>query len=419
MGNTNVKGTQYAIATAIACIAFYAVPVGLVGNQAGLFLTPVMNEFGWSQTDASLYMSIQPWVAALFTPIAGKVLNKYNPRWVLTATSLVFGLASLACAWFTQPWMWHAYGVVYGITAAFYMYIAVPTMVNRWFAKHNGFVIGFCGAFISILAAIMSPIVQGWITTMGWQSARIIISLACTIISVVLTFACLRESPEKMGVKPFGYDENAAKQEGSATAGEAVGATTAEARKSPALYMLMFVAGFFVISASFVQQLSRYASTNEALGAAVGALAVSIAMIGGIVGKFGLGWMSDRFGARVAGVAAGVLGGVGALLCFLSGANVTMFYVGVACFGVGYSGLSTIPPMLCSDAFGKKSFTDIYAMVATALNVFSGFSALIYAQIFDITGSYSGAFIMIITFYVLIVVLSLFIVPLGRKVWKH
>ena len=53
MGNVNAKGTQYAIATAVACIAFYAIPVGLVGNQAGLFLTPVMNEFGWSQTDAS------------------------------------------------------------------------------------------------------------------------------------------------------------------------------------------------------------------------------------------------------------------------------------------------------------------------------------------------------------------------------
>ena len=95
-----------------------------------------------------------------------------------------------------------------------------------------------------------------------------------------------------------------------------------------------------------------------------------------------------------------------------------MFYVGVALFGVGYSALSTVPPMLCSDAFGQKSFTDIYSMVATALNVFSGFSALIYAQIFDITGSYNGAFWMIIIFYVLIVIMSLFIVPMGRRLWK-
>ena len=105
MGNTQVKGCNYAIAIVVACIAFYAVPVGLVGNQAGLFTTPVMEQSGWSQTEATLYMSIQPWVAAIFTPIAGKVLNKCNPRWVLTLTSLAFGLSSLACAWVTEPCM--------------------------------------------------------------------------------------------------------------------------------------------------------------------------------------------------------------------------------------------------------------------------------------------------------------------------
>ncbi len=417
MGNQNVKGSSYAWAIMVACIAFYAVPIGLVGNQAGLFVTPVMEQFGWTRTDATLYMSIQPWVAALFTPIAGKVLARVNPRWVLTLTAAGFGLSSLACAWFTEPWQWHLYGVVYGICAAFFMYIAVPTMVNRWFRKHNGLVIGICGAFISILAAIMSPIIQGWITTMGWQQARIIISVAATVISVVVTLALLRPSPEAMGVKPYGWD---ASQEGSGSKGDVVaheGATAAQARKSPALYMLMVVAGFFVISASFVQQLSSYASTSE-LGAAVGAVAVSICMVGGIIGKFGLGWICDHFGSRVAGVLAGILGAVGVGIAFFAGANVMMFYVGVALFGVGYSALSTVPPMLASEGFGQKDFTAIYAMVATALNVFSGCAALIYAQIYDATGSFAGAFWMIIVMYVLIVVFSLFIVPLAQRTWK-
>lgn len=101
---------------------------------------------------------------------------------------------------------------------------------------------------------------------MGWQQARIIISVACTVISVVLTFALLRPSPESMGLKPFGYDPNAT-EAAAADPSKKPGCTPAEARKSPALYMLMLVAGFFVISASFVQQLSRYCSTMPELGA--------------------------------------------------------------------------------------------------------------------------------------------------------
>ncbi|MDA6815937.1 hypothetical protein OSL60_27515, partial [Escherichia coli] len=82
-----------------------------------------------------------------------------------------------------------------------------------------------------------------------------------------------------------------------------------------------------------------YASTGE-LGAAVGAMAVSVAMVASIIGKFGLGWLCDHIGARATGVIAGVLGGAGAAIAFFSGANVMGFYVGVALFGVGYSALN-------------------------------------------------------------------------------
>lgn len=419
MGTENVKGSNYAWAVAIACVAFYAVPLGFAANHAGLFITPVMNEFGWSRTDATLFMSIQPWVAAICTPIAGKLISKYNPRWIMTASVLVFGLANLACAWFTAPWQWDVYGVLYGASAAFWMYIATPTMVNRWFAKSNGTVIGVIGVMVSLSGAIMSPIIQGWITGMGWQTARIICSVIVIVVGGGLTAALLRESPEKMGVLPWGYgDVDASKSEAASqiAVGADEGATAAEARKNPALWLLIVMAGFFVISASFVQQLSSYASTGE-LGAAVGAMAVSIAMVASIIGKFGLGWLCDHIGARMTGVIAGVLGGAGAAIAFFAGANVMGFYVGVALFGVGYSALNIVPPMTCRQAFGNKDYANIFSLVATGLNVFAGFAALIYAQIFDITGSFAGAFWMIIIFYVLVIVLSLVIVPMGRKSW--
>lgn len=420
MGTENVKGSNYAWAVAIACIAFYAVPLGFAANHAGLFITPVMNEFGWSRTDATLFMSIQPWVAALCTPLAGKLISKYNPRWIMTASVLVFGLANLACAWFTAPWQWNIYGVLYGASAAFWMYIATPTMVNRWFAKSNGTVIGVIGVMVSLFGAIMSPIINGWIASMGWQTARIICSVIVIVVGGGLTAALLRESPEKMGVLPWGYGTVEEKKKSEAASQIAVGAdegaTVAQARKNPALWLLIIMAGFFVISASFVQQLASYASTG-ALGAAVGAMAVSVAMVASIIGKFGLGWLCDHIGARATGVIAGVLGGAGAAIAFFSGVNVMGFYVGVALFGVGYSALNIVPPMTCRQAFGNKDYANIFSMVATGLNVFSGFSALIYAQIFDITGSFAGAFWMIIVFYVLVIVLSLVIVPMGRKSW--
>ena len=37
MGTETMKGSNYAWAIAIACVAFYAIPLGVVANQAGLF----------------------------------------------------------------------------------------------------------------------------------------------------------------------------------------------------------------------------------------------------------------------------------------------------------------------------------------------------------------------------------------------
>ena len=390
MGTETMKGSNYAWAIAIACVAFYAIPLGVVANQAGLFASPVMEEFGWSRTDATLYMSIQPWVAAICTPFAGKLISKFNPRWVMTAAAAVFGLASLACAWFTEPWQWNVYGVLYGASAAFWMYIATPTFINRWFAKSNGTVIGVIGVCASLLGAFMSPVIQGWISGYGWHTARIIISLIALIASVVLTAALLRESPEKMGVLPWGYgaaEVASAKSEAKSVIDVAAdeGATAAQARKNPALWLLIVMAGFFVIAAGMMQQFSSYASTG-ALGAAVGAMGVTVCMIGQLFGKFSVD-------------------------------NAMMFYVGVFLFGIGFAALNIVPPMACRQAFGQKDYANIFSMVATGLNVFSGFSALIYAQIFDITGSFAGCFYLIIGFYVVTLICSLVIVPMGRRSW--
>lgn len=424
MGTSQVKGSNYAWAVAIACVAFYAVPLGFAANHAGLFITPVMDQFGWSRTDATLFMSIQPWVAAICTPFAGKLISKYNPRWVLGTAVLVFALANLACAWFTEPWQWNVYGVLYGASAAFWMYIATPTMVNRWFSKSNGTVIGAIGVFVSLFGAIMSPIINGWIASMGWQTARIICSVIVIIAGAGVTYALLRESPEKMGVKPWGYDAAQADRAKSAEANvtevkETAGLTRNQAMKNPALWLLILMAGMFVISASFVQQLASYASVTDGLGAAVGAMAVSVAMVTSMIGKFGLGWISDHFGAVASGIVAGVLGAGGALVCLLVGPNPTLFYVGVGMFGIGYSALNVVPPLTCQQAFGDKDYANIFSIVATGLNVFSGFAALIYAQIFDITGSFAGAFWMNIIFYVVICVLAFVIVPMGRRAWAN
>jgi MFS family permease len=384
----------------------------VVGNTSGIFLTPVMQETGWDRTTASLYMTLQPWVAALCTPIAFVIMRRYNPRWVLTVTAAVYGLATISTAFATEPWQWHAYGVVYGICSAFFMFLAVPTLINAWFNKNAGVALGIAGATLSLIAAIASPVGQALIANEGWRYARLVFGITITVIPTVLTFLFVRRDPASMGVLPYGASDLATTGK---TASDA-GATLAQARKSSSLYMLILVAGFFVLCAAFFQQIPSYAATGS-LGAAAGALAVSIVMIGSTLGKFLLGWMSDRFGSAITGVFAALCGAIGVLMAFVAGSNVLIFYVGMGIFGIGFAALTVVSPMLARQGFGTAHYSDIYQWVSTGIFVFSGAAALVFARIYDTTKSFDAAFVLVIAMYALTALFIPFIVKNAAKTW--
>lgn len=407
------RGSGYAWVILLACIGFYAIPIGIVANTSGIFITPVMEEFGWSRTTATLYMVIMPWVAAVCTPFAGKLMAKYSPRWILTIAVFCYGLATIWTAYATQPWQWHAYGVVYGITASFFMYLAVPTLINAWFRKDTGLAIGIAGATLSIIAAICSPLGQRLIASHDWQYARLVFGIVITIVPTILTALFVRKDPLTAGRLPWGGA-------GSTPAAQAEapkqGATVAQARKSPAFYLLLLVAGLFCMGASFFQQIPSFASTG-ALGADAGAIAVSIIMVGGICGKFLLGWMTDHIGSKAAGIVAGVCGAIGLGLALAAGSTVAVFYAGMVIFGLAYSALTVVSPMLAREGFGTANYPEIYSWVSTAIFIFSGIAPLTYARIYDLSGSFTPAFILVIVLYVLTAVLVPVIARTAPKAW--
>ena len=413
------RSTLWAWLVVLGCLGFYSIPTGVIANTSGIFVAPVMDQFGWTQTDTTMYRTIQPLVSAVVAPFAGKLLQKGNPRWILAGISLLFGLASWASAYATELWQWNLYGVIFGITAGFFMYLAAPVLINTWFEKNAGIAISITAAALSLLAAIDSPVGQGLIDAYGWQTARAIMSLFTTVLSVALTMLFVRKSPAVMGLLPVGAEhkpgESAVEKEEELTYES--GATMAQARRSPGLYMLVLVAGIFVMCAAFFQQIPAFCARTE-LGAAAGAMAVSIMMVGGIVFKLILGALNDRIGVRYTGIIAAAAGGIGILLAFLAGSNVAMFYAGMVVFGGGYAGLTVIAPMLARESFGSLNYSQIYSWVSTGIFVFTAISFVVYGMIYDTTGSYDLCFVVVIAMYALGVVLVPLTISISHRAWK-
>lgn len=403
----------------LGCIGFYSIPTALIGNTAGLFVAPVMDQFGWSQTDTTMYRTIQPIVSAITCPIAAKLLAKYDGRWILTAVTLVFGLASVWSSFATTLLEWNIYGVIYGITAGFFMYLATPVILNNWFKKYYGIAIAITAAALSIIGAIASPIVQSLMNEFGWQTARLMLSVFSTVLGTLLCALFVRKSPAVMGLLALGEQEGA--QEGSESASEEgeEGAEVAVARRNPAYYTLILVAVIFVMCAAFFQQIPAYCS-RSALGADAGAMAVSIMMVGGVVFKLILGALNDVIGIQWTGVISALGGALGIALAFFAGGqgNALLFYAGMVIFGSGYAGLTVIAPTLARSAFGSKHYSELYSWVTTAIFLGTAACFTIFGMIYDTTGAYDLCFALVVVLYVVAAVLIPFTVKVGQKSWK-
>ena len=179
MGTARTKGAVWAWLVVIGCIGFYSIPTGIIGNTSGIFVAPVMDQFGWTQTDTTMYRTIHGWLTPPSTTRAGILAVPIN------VSKRPSAMASAASAYATELWQWNLYGVVYGVTSAFYMYLAAPVLINAWFKKSAGLAISITAATLSILAAVASPIGQELINQFGWQTARAALSIVTTVLSVV------------------------------------------------------------------------------------------------------------------------------------------------------------------------------------------------------------------------------------------
>ena len=417
----------------VGCMGFYAIPTALIGNTAGLFVAPVMDEFGWSQTDTTMYRTIQPLVSAITCPIAAKLLAKHNPRWILTGVTLVFGMASAASAFATTLFAWNMYGVVYGITAGFFMYLATPTLLNSWFRKSYGIAVAITAAALSIIGAVASPIVQDLISTYGWQTARLQLSVFSTVAGGALCVLFVRQSPCAMGLLAYGEepsgvaddapndvvrDERERVDEICIEPEDEAGASVEVARKSPAYYTLILVAVIFVMCAAFFQQIPAYCARGS-LGAAAGAMAVSIMMLGGVAFKLLLGVLSDYVGIGKTGVGSALGGALGIAIAYIAGqnGNTTLFYLGMVVFGAGYAGLTVIAPTLARETFGAKNYSELYSWVTTGIFLGTAACFTLFGVIYDATKSYDYCFYLVIALYLVAAALIPYTYKKGRALW--
>ncbi|MDE6010936.1 MAG: MFS transporter [Muribaculaceae bacterium] len=359
---TDKRRLHYGFVIVTCCCLVMGIDVGLVFSCAGIFYDPVSRALGVPIGKFGLYMSISYIASTLMLPLAGRLMERYGARKLLTLNSLVLGLTVGAMGLFNSVWEFYGAGVVMGITLSFLLYLSFPILVNAWFRTKVGLMIGICSAASGIGGMLFNPMGGAIISSYGWRAAYLTFGGMILLIVTPVIGSLLRDKPEDKGLLPYGYTEGA---DISAGAQDKGGVEYGRAVKTPAFYAILLFA-FIMMAVStlnlFIPKYIRLAGFSE-VDASLAAAAVMAGVTGG---KLLLGAINDR--NCLYGVLTCTLFGVAGIVLLLTGGT-TMWVLLTGCFLFGweYAGVTVQTAMLTGHDFGKRDYTRIYALISIAL----------------------------------------------------
>ncbi|MFV0566859.1 MAG: MFS transporter [Flavobacteriaceae bacterium] len=349
---------HYGYVIVFCCCLIMGLNIGLVMSCAGIFYTPVSEDLGVSKGDFGLYMTFVYAFSFLMLSVAGKLMDKYSARWLLTISTAVVGILYLAMSQFNAVWQFYVAGAVIGISLSFLLYLSYPVLINRWFNARVGFFIGLCSAASGIGGVLFNPFGGYLIETYGWRTTYLIFGIIILVIVTPLLGLLLRNYPADKGLKPFG-------EKADTTETVKTGTDYAVAIKTPVFYALMVFA-FLMIAVSTLNLFMPTYVTSVGFSVEQSAFVASASMLGVTIGKVALGYINDR--SSLVGVFTSTgLGILGFVFLLMGNESMLFMTIGGFLFGWAYAGVTVETALLVRTVFGTKDYSQIFSNISIAL----------------------------------------------------
>lgn len=414
------------IAIVVCCCLTCGIPVAMLMNTSGIFYPVIAEDFGVPTAQISAWMAIHMLSAAVFSPVVGNIVSRFHLRTLMLGGVVLAATAFFIFSMATAPWMFWAIATVTGFVLGSCMFVVPATLINRWFAKHVGLLIGVYTAFTGIGAALFLLVGQAIMDVAGWRAAYAtfaVISLAVCVPAVLL---CIRDRPEDCGLLPYGAGEAGADQP-EADSDDALDDAEARRYASSCMRMptfwLLLLAGFLANVVcqvhGFMPKYIMWIDEQTAAGLApaafmAGAAVASIAHVGNGTGKIFLGAFSD-FSVRKATTVLCISGAAG-LACVWLLPSTPLLALGSLVYGFFLACIPVIIPMLARASFGGgHAYPIIYARIAVAPFLGGALGNVLLPILADSPGGFDAMFGIAIAFVPIVLVASLVALRMSPK----
>ncbi|MBI4334192.1 MAG: MFS transporter [Chloroflexi bacterium] len=374
----------------------------------GVFFKPLLLDFGWARAELSGPVSLRLLATGVFGIIAGAIVDRGGPRWVVSGGIALLATGYLLTARMTSLWELYLYlGLISGIGMGV-PYPVITSVVSRWFTRKRGLAVGIILAGYGIGQVIFPPLTAYLIAAFSsWRTAFVVLGLIVAGVAIPLGFVLKRPpaAAAATAASPGGKSDAAAAKEDRWSFKDSL--KTQPLWQIGALYLLF----------SICLQAIMVHLVPHAIDMGIDPLAASILLtiVGGAnaIGRIAGGGLSDRIGTKRTMIISIVLPGL--MIPSLIFANSLFWlYAIAAVYGVGYGGLSSTVPKLTSEYYGLHSLGALLGIIQLTFAVGGAIGAPLTGAVYDRTGSYTLAFILLTAFLAMAFVICLGIKPPER-----
>jgi len=372
-------------------------------STRGVFLTSLIDWFGWDRGDVSGAYSVSFIVSGLLALLSGRLTDRFGPRIVITFLGLLVGSGLLLMS--TVSSIVHVYliwALMIGVGGSCGITPILSTL-PKWFNKRRGLVIGITFAGFSVGGIMWPPVVERLIANIGWQSTYMVVGLIILVIITALA-QLMRQSPQKMGLQPYGEKgkvESTPRMQDSA----AMGFTLNQALKTVPYWLI----ALYRFCSMFVFQLIMVHIFPHAVDVGfseiTAAIIISITSISSTISRLLASFIADRIGYRLTlFLSASVL--TLSLIVLVFSKELWHFYAFALLFGSAWGVSGVVQVTLITEFVGTRSLGTILGSLEIFLTVGGAIGVSIAGIIFDATGSYNTPFVICIVQALLVMVFS-------------
>jgi sugar phosphate permease len=406
----NVKQVHYGwvmVAIAIGILTAHALAL----RSFGVFLKPIAMEFDWDRGALSVALSIALLVTGSLAILSGRLSDRYGPRPLVTIGVILTGISLILMSQINSLWqVYLIWGVLMGMGFSFSV-IPIMSVIPRWFVKRRGLAMGLTMVGSSI-GGIIAPLLAQWlISASGWRWAFIILGSISLVISIPAA-QFMKHSPQRIGLTPYGEDKITEDKQSQRSA--ISGLSFSQVIRTSRFWLLgVILASVFFCISSVVVHIVPHAD-DIGISAIMAASVLSAIAAIGIIGRLGIGLLSDKSGGTLAlSVCLSII--TLSLIWLLFVSESWMFYVFAVVFGLAAGGFITLLPIVTAELFGMASLGAIIGGITFLTTIGDATGAPVAGSIFDNTGSYDLAFLICVVVSAIAFILSLILLRYKRK----